>query len=331
MDTKHEVPPATQENLTATATTTDTAPSRRSSHDTQTTLADDRRHEEDAVATEDGTAQDLRRVDSEPTYPGPKELMLITTALLLTLFLVALDRTIIATAIPTITDEFDSVQDIGCRGWRRRRLLKIVADGLVVPGFHSTFYTPKYVFLIAITIFEIGSAVCGAAPNSIAFIIGRAIAGLGTAGIQNGAIILVVAAVPLAKRPAYLESHRLLRRHFWSSQRRRPPARWRVHIRRIVAVVFLHQPADRRRGDPGHLLHPQTVGADAARVDGAAATWQARSAGRAVLVPMRHLPVAGIAVRRQRVGMEQLASDLALHALRPAVRGVRALAGIPGA
>lgn len=52
-------------------------------------------------------------------------------------------------------------------------------------------------------LFEIGSAICGAAPNSIAFIFGRAIAGMGSAGIISGAIVLMMSAVPLAKRPLY--------------------------------------------------------------------------------------------------------------------------------
>jgi MFS family permease len=70
-------------------------------------------------------------------------------------------------------------------------------------GKFYTFYPPKYVFLALITLFEIGSAICGSAPNSIAFIIGRAIAGMGSAGILSGAIVLMVSAVPLAKRPLY--------------------------------------------------------------------------------------------------------------------------------
>lgn len=64
-----------------------------------------------------------------------------------------------------------------------------------------TFYTPKYIFLSLIFVFEVGSTVCAAAPTSTAFIIGRAIAGLGTAGIMSGAVILMVAVIPLEKRP----------------------------------------------------------------------------------------------------------------------------------
>lgn len=66
-----------------------------------------------------------------------------------------------------------------------------------------TYYSPKWVFLVAIVLFEIGSAICGAAPNSIAFIVGRAIAGLGSAGIYAGIVIIIVYTVPLHQRPIF--------------------------------------------------------------------------------------------------------------------------------
>lgn len=53
-----------------------------------------------------------------------------------------------------------------------------------------SFYSVKGVFLASIALFEIGSAICGAAPNSVAFIVGRAIAGLGSAGIFSGGVSL---------------------------------------------------------------------------------------------------------------------------------------------
>jgi hypothetical protein len=56
---------------------------------------------------------------------------------------------------------------------------------------------------IAISIFEIGSLICGVAPNSIALIIGRSIAGVGSAGIFSGALIIIAYSVPLEKRPQY--------------------------------------------------------------------------------------------------------------------------------
>ena len=70
-------------------------------------------------------------------------------------------------------------------------------------GKWYTFFSIKYVYLIAIAIFELGSLICGVAPNSISLIIGRAVAGVGSAGIFSGALIIVAYSVPLVKRPMY--------------------------------------------------------------------------------------------------------------------------------
>lgn len=59
------------------------------------------------------------------------------------------------------------------------------------------------VFLFVVAVFEIGSVICGAAPNSIAFILGRAIAGFGAAGIFTGVSIIMLPLVPLRKRPMF--------------------------------------------------------------------------------------------------------------------------------
>jgi MFS family permease len=70
-------------------------------------------------------------------------------------------------------------------------------------GRFFTFYSPKWVFISAIIFFEVGSAVCGAAPTSSGFIVGRAIAGVGSAGIMCGVIVIIVHCLPLHKRPMY--------------------------------------------------------------------------------------------------------------------------------
>lgn len=66
-----------------------------------------------------------------------------------------------------------------------------------------TFYSPKWVFMSSIAMFELGSLICGVAPSSLAFIIGRAVAGIGSSGIFSGSIVLTVYIVPLRQRPAY--------------------------------------------------------------------------------------------------------------------------------
>lgn len=81
-------------------------------------------------------------------------------------------------------------------------LLTTCAFQLLFGKFYS-FFSIKWVYLIAIGIFELGSLICGAAPNSVALIIGRAIAGVGSAGIFSGALVIVAYTVPLVKRPIY--------------------------------------------------------------------------------------------------------------------------------
>jgi MFS family permease len=44
----------------------------------------------------------------------------------------------------------------------------------------------KWVFLIALALFEVGSLICGAAPSSVGLIMGRVVAGIGSGGIFSG-------------------------------------------------------------------------------------------------------------------------------------------------
>ena len=60
------------------------------------------------------------------------------------------------------------------------------------------------VYLTAIALFELGSLVCGAAPNSTALIVGRAVAGLGSAGVFMGGVMIISHSVPLVRRPIYV-------------------------------------------------------------------------------------------------------------------------------
>ncbi|CAI7603520.1 unnamed protein product [Penicillium pancosmium] len=117
--------------------------------------------------------------DDEAQYPHGLKLLIIVVALGMSIFLVALDMTIVATAIPKITDQFHSLDDAS---WYGSAFL------MTTGGFQSTwgkiykYFTLKISFLLAVFIFELGSLICGVAPNSLALIIGRAIAGIGAAG-----------------------------------------------------------------------------------------------------------------------------------------------------
>lgn len=65
------------------------------------------------------------------------------------------------------------------------------------------FFPLKAGFMSAILIFAVGSLICGVAPNSIALIVGRAIAGIGAAGLGSGAYTIIAYCTPPSQRAAY--------------------------------------------------------------------------------------------------------------------------------
>ncbi|KAJ7473143.1 DHA14-like major facilitator [Mycena galericulata] len=137
----------------------------------------------------------------EEPYPNGIKLAVLILALGLSIFLVALDNTIITTAIPKITDQFNSLDDVGWYG--SACVLATTAGTQLLFGKFYSHFSIKPVYVISIAIFELGSLLCGAAPTSNIFIAGRAIAGVGNAGIFSGGFIIIANTVPLSKRPLY--------------------------------------------------------------------------------------------------------------------------------
>jgi len=138
--------------------------------------------------------------DPEIEYPTAIKLTLISIALCLAVFCIALDNTIIATAIPKITDHFKAIDDIA---WYGSAYLLTTCSFQLFFGKLYSFLSLKWVFLTALFIFELGSFICGIAPTSTALIVGRAIAGVGSAGLFSGAILIIANSVPLRSRPSY--------------------------------------------------------------------------------------------------------------------------------
>lgn len=86
-------------------------------------------------------------------------------------------------------------------GWYGSAYLLTCCALQLVFGKVYTLFSVKWTLLWSILIFEASSALSGAAPNSTALIVGRAICGVGAAGIFAGVIICIVHVVPLHKRP----------------------------------------------------------------------------------------------------------------------------------
>lgn len=132
-------------------------------------------------------------------YPTGLKLVLIIASLCLAVFLVALDQTIIAPALGAITQEYGTVKDIGWYG-----AAYLLSTTCLQPSYGNLYrmFSVKFVYLGAIFLFEIGSLVCAVAPTSKAFIVGRAVAGMGTAGMFSGGVVILSYTLPLRIRPA---------------------------------------------------------------------------------------------------------------------------------
>ncbi|XXG96274.1 hypothetical protein Hte_002555 [Hypoxylon texense] len=107
------------------------------------------------------------------------------------------DNVVVTKAIPRITDEFNSLADVG---WYASAYQFGSAAPQPLAGKIYTHFKLKWSFLAFFAVFELGSIICGAAVSSVMLIVGRAVAGLGAAGIINGAIIIISGCAPLEKR-----------------------------------------------------------------------------------------------------------------------------------
>ena len=152
-------------------------------HNCPSGLGDDSHPAANETKPEESSAEDLDRMETlsriaTSDYPHAFKLTFIVVALVLSMFLVALDMTIVATAIPRITDEFHSLDQVGWYG---------SAFFLTLGAFQSTwgkaykYFHLKPTFLVSIGIFELGSLICGVAQDSTTLIVGRAIAGKSSA------------------------------------------------------------------------------------------------------------------------------------------------------
>ncbi|KXS10110.1 MFS general substrate transporter [Gonapodya prolifera JEL478] len=118
----------------------------------------------------------------------------------LSVFLAALDQTILAVALPSIITDF---QTFSGTSWIFTAYLLTGTAFIPSYGKAADIFGRKAVIMVAIVIFEVGSAICGAATSMTMLIVGRAVAGLGGGGILSLVIVIISDIVPLDKRPLY--------------------------------------------------------------------------------------------------------------------------------
>ncbi|KAF2032022.1 MFS general substrate transporter [Setomelanomma holmii] len=145
--------------------------------------------------------EDEKRASTSDEKENGVKLAILSIGLCLTTFVIALENTIIATAIPKITSVFNSLEDV--RWYGSSYLLTTTS---LQPSFGKvyTYFDVKYTYLSSLVIFEVGSIICAAANSSSMFIVGRAIAGAGAAALYLGGMTIIGFSVPLRKSAIYI-------------------------------------------------------------------------------------------------------------------------------
>jgi len=139
--------------------------------------------------------------EAEPTtYLTHKQIRVVLLGLMSGMFLAALDQSIVSTALPRITSELGGLDKLS---WVVTAYLLTATAGTVLWGKISDLYGRRLVFQIAITIFLIGSLLCGVAQDITQLITFRAIQGIGGGGLFTIALSIIGEIVPPRERGRY--------------------------------------------------------------------------------------------------------------------------------
>src|SRR6476646_8652956 len=130
---------------------------------------------------------------TEESRVASRQLRWIFICLLLVTLLAALDQIIVATALPTIVGELGG---LGHMSWVVIAYTLAMAVAMPVYGKLGDVFGRKRLFLAAIILFLIGSALCGFSQNLPQLIGFRALQGLGGAGLLVSSQAIVADVVP---------------------------------------------------------------------------------------------------------------------------------------
>ena len=126
---------------------------------------------------------------------------IVTLAIFMTTFMTAIEGTIVSTAMPTIVSDLDGLEIMN---WVVSIFLLMTAVSTPLYGKLADSIGRKPVFLFGITLFVIGSSLCGLAQNMVELILFRVIQGLGSGAVQPVAITIIADLYTLQKRAKML-------------------------------------------------------------------------------------------------------------------------------
>ena len=135
--------------------------------------------------------------DGELTH---RQILTVLGGLMLGMFLAALDQTVVATAIRTIADDLSG---LSLQAWATTAFL--ITSTITTPlyGKLSDIFGRKPLFMIAISIFLVGSVACTLAWSMYSLAAFRAVQGLGAGGLMSLALTILGDIVPPRERARY--------------------------------------------------------------------------------------------------------------------------------
>ncbi|KAI9260711.1 major facilitator superfamily domain-containing protein [Phascolomyces articulosus] len=128
------------------------------------------------------------------------QLIIIMISLFLSLLLVSLDQSIVATALPVIASTFNSLEQVE---WVGTAYIVPMTALQPIYGKLADIFGRKSTIIFSIIIFLIGSGFAGSAPNMVVLCVMRGIQGIGAAGISPLVMITIGDLVSLRERAKY--------------------------------------------------------------------------------------------------------------------------------
>ncbi|KAF9884963.1 hypothetical protein FE257_000873 [Aspergillus nanangensis] len=163
-------------------------------------------------------------------------------SMLSTTFLFALDNTIVADIQPAILERFGYVELLPWIG-----VAFALGTMTILPwGKAYGIFNIKWIYIFNIFLFEVGSAICGAAPSMTVLIIARVIAGIGGCGMHAGSLTYIAVLTSMKERPLYMSGIAVL----WGLGSVLGPVvggafatssatwRWAFYINLVIGAVF---------------------------------------------------------------------------------------------
>ncbi|OQD86220.1 hypothetical protein PENANT_c008G02038 [Penicillium antarcticum] len=136
-----------------------------------------------------------------PHKKSPWQFWAVFPALCMTTFLSALDTSILSTALPTIALDINAGESYM---WITNSY--ILSSTVVLPLFGQTsnIFGRRWVLILSVVIFAVGSGLAGGADNTVQIIAGRTIQGIGGGGINTLVDTVICDLVPLRQRGKYV-------------------------------------------------------------------------------------------------------------------------------